>query len=104
MGMLIKLGLVSLLIVLLTSCGPRYIKDAYFHNVVEQADQEQVRLQLGPPQEVNQNSQGGEEWIYRDYQPNYPTKVLGRCTEYKLQFDVNKVFRDWKRRSCPDRG
>ena len=104
MGILRKLALASLLIVLLTSCGPRYIKDAYFHNVVEQADQEQVTLQIGPPVEVKQNVQGGEEWIYRDYQPNYPTQALGTCTEYRLKFDANKVFRDWKRTRCPNRG
>ena len=104
MAKLITLGTGSLMILLLMSCGPRYIKDAYFANVVEQTNQDEMRLQIGPPMEVKKMSQGGEEWIYRDYQPNYPMKSLGTCSEYRLRFDTNKVFRDWKRRNCPDRG
>ena len=86
--------------ILLVSCGPRIIKDQYLANVVEQADADQVTLQMGPPEEVKKQSDGGEEWRYRDYQPTFPTKDPGICTEYLLRFDSNKVLRDWKRKDC----
>ncbi len=85
---------------LLLSCGPRFIKDQYLANVVEQADADQVTLQMGPPDEVKKRGDGGAEWRYRDYQPTYPTKDPGLCTEYILRFDSNKVLRDWKRIDC----
>lgn len=90
-------------IILLVSCGPRLIKDAYLANVVEQADADQVTLQMGPPNEVKKRSDGGEEWRYRDYQPTYPTKEPGLCSEYILRFDQNKVLRDWKRKDCGEK-
>ena len=99
MRIVINVLIGSLLILIFTSCGSG-LRDAYLNNVVEQADQEQVKSQLGPPAEVKSGSQGGEEWIYRDYQPSYPTKSFGTCTEYRLRFDSNKVFRDWKRKKC----
>jgi hypothetical protein len=74
---------------LLVSCGPRI-----------KADADQVTLQMGPPDEVEKRSDGGEEWRYRDYQPTYPTKDPGLCSEYILRFDSNKVLRDWKRKDC----
>jgi hypothetical protein len=89
--------------VLLVSCGPRLIKDAYLANVVEQADANQVTQQMGPPDHVKKRSDGGEEWRYRDYQPTYPTKEPGLCTEYILRFDSNKVLRDWKRKDCGEK-
>ena len=101
MGIFIKVIIGSLLILFVTSCGSG-LRDAYLNNVVEQADQAQVKSQLGPPAEVKSQSQGGEEWIYRDYQPSYPTKSFGTCTEYRLRFDTNKVFRDWKRKKCQE--
>ena len=85
---------------LLISCGPRIIKDQYLANVVEQADADQVTLQMGPPEQVKPRSDGGEEWRYSDYQPTYPTKDPGLCTEYILHFDSNRVLRDWKRKDC----
>lgn len=100
MRRLMQFGAACLFVILLISCEPRFIRDAYLNNVVEQADQEQVKRQLGPPLEVKNLTEGGEEWIYRDYQPSYPTQSLGTCTEYRLRFDVNKVFRDWKRKKC----
>ena len=92
--------LLSISTVLLISCGPRFIKDQYLANVVEQADADQVTLQMGPPEQVKPRSDGGEEWRYRDYQPTYPTKDPGLCTEYILHFDANRVLRDWKRKDC----
>lgn len=99
-----RIGLISLLfmmfIMVQVSCGPRIIKDQYLANVVEQADADQVTMQMGPPDEVIKRSDGGEEWRYRDYQPTYPTKDPGLCSEYVLRFDSNKVLRDWKRTDC----
>ena len=89
--MLMKWGICLLFILLIASCGPRFIKDAYLANVVEQANTDQVTLQMGPPDEVNTRSDGGEEWRYREYQPNYPTQHPGLCNEYILRFDTNKV-------------
>jgi hypothetical protein len=96
-----QIGLLFIMsIILLVSCGPRLIKDAYLANVVEQADADQVTLQMGPPDEVKKRSDGWEEWRYRDYQPTYPTKTPGLCSEYILRFDPNQVLRDWKRKDC----
>ena len=92
--------LLSMASMLLISCGPRIIKDQYLANVVEQADADQVTLQMGPPEQVIQRKDGGEEWRYKDYQPTYPTKDPGLCTEYILRFDSNRVLRDWKRKDC----
>ena len=47
MGMLIKVIIGSLVLVFVSSCGGG-LRDAYLNNVVEQADQEQVKSQLGP--------------------------------------------------------
>ena len=88
---------------ILVSCGPRLIKDAYLANVVEQADAAQVTRQMGPPDEVKKRTDGGEEWRYRDYQPTYPSKEPGLCSEYILQFDPNQVLRDWKRKDCGEK-
>lgn len=94
-------SLLSLLVGLLAvSCGPRFIQDAYLANVVEQVNADQVKVQMGPPDEVRKKSDGGEEWRYREYQPNYPSHTPGLCTEYILQFDKNQVFRDWERKDC----
>ena len=100
MSTIIKQGMGVIFILLLISCSPRYIRDAYLNNVVEQATEDQVTLQMGPPHEVKEDSQGGKEWRYRDYQPTYPSKRPAYCTEYILRFDANKILRDWKRRTC----
>ena len=101
--MLIKWGISLLFVFLIASCGPRLIKDAYLANVVEQESADQVKLQMGPPDEVRKKDDGGEEWRYREYQPNYPTESPGLCNEYILQFDKNKVLRDWKRKDCGEK-
>lgn len=85
---------------IVSACGPRLIHDAYLANVVEQADANQVRQQMGPPDDVKPRTDGGEQWTYREYQPTYPTKEPGLCSEYILNFDSNQVFRDWKRKDC----
>ena len=104
MDMIIKWGIGGLSIILLASCSPRLIRDAYFQHVTELATEEQVTLQLGPPNESKAKSDGGDEWRYRDYQPSgYPYRSAGYCTEYILQFDANKVLREWKRQECAKR-
>ena len=96
-----KIGLLFIILsLLLVSCGPRLINDQYLANVVEQADAAQVRSQMGPPDEVKKRSDGGEEWRYREYQPTFPTKAPGLCSEYILRFDPNTVLREWKRKDC----
>ena len=44
----------------------------------------QVTQQMGPPEEVKQRSDGGEEWRYRDYQPTYPYQRPGPL--YRVHF------------------
>lgn len=101
MGIKWGIGLLSMFLVV--SCGPRLIEDAYLANVVEQADADQVARQMGPADEVKKSGDGGEIWIYREYQPTYPTKNPGLCSEYTLRFDPNKVLRDWKRTDCGEK-
>ena len=88
---------------LIVACVPRWTHDAYLANVVEQVIGDQVKLQMGPPDEVKKKNDGGEEWRYREYQPNYPAETPGTCSEYILRFDQKQVLRDWKRKDCGEK-
>jgi hypothetical protein len=76
----------------------------YLRNSTDQATQEQVRRQFGPPRLISATDTGEEVWVYeiRDIEPMSQSSwsTLGSwCDEYTLRFDKAGILRDWRHES-----
>lgn len=76
----------------LTACTPWRIE--YLRGAVNQATQDEITTQLGPPQAARELATGETVWRYESYQGDL------LCLEYILRFDRAKVLRDWTRQRC----
>lgn len=89
--------------VVLSGCAIIASKEStYLRSAVGQAQQGEVRAQLGPPAAEQVRPSGESRWIYRVYshEPGSQSSWYGGstwCDEYTLDFTAQGVLRDWSR-------
>ncbi len=87
--------------VVLSGCAIIESKESsYLRSAVGQAQQGEVRAQLGTPAAEQARPSGESRWIYRIYshEPGSQSTWYGGstwCDEYTLDFTAQGVLRDW---------
>ncbi len=84
-------GGLALILLMVTSCATR--QERYLDRSVNQASQDAVAKEFGPPTQSQELTTGETVWGYRSNQGS-------RCKEYILTFDRQKVLRAWKEQKC----
>jgi hypothetical protein len=91
------------LIVASASCAPSHEK--YLDNALNEATEDDVAEELGPPEKHRELENGNSVWVYR-MQSHGENVSYGdgpgsaSCEEYQLTFDTTKTLREWERRKC----
>lgn len=91
MGKLARGSAMALIVLALVSCEAS--RADYLVKAINQATQDDVTKQFGPPQSTRGLTDGGTVWRYR--------AGLGlACQEYILVFDQGGILREWRQQAC----
>jgi len=84
-------------IVALSGCASTSWRMEYLEEGVGRVTQDEVALKMGPPTSAQSVSTGEAIWLY-----HYTSADVHQtwCHEYVLQFDSQKILRQWKRDRC----